>query len=186
MEDFEIIQLFSARDEGAVAEVKEKYGGICRSLANGILRNQEDAEECVSDVYMTLWNSIPPAPDNLKAYICRITRNICLKRIEYNSAQKRSDKSKVHFSELAESGEKLKGEDFAACQSNMELGEIISSFLRLQKPEVRNVFLRRYWLMESVEEIAERFSFSSSKVKSMLFRTRCKLEKYLKKEGIDV
>ena len=92
-------------------------------------------------------------------------------------------KSKVSLSEL---GDDLRGEDFAAKQSDMELGEIISKFLRSQQPEVRNVFLRRYWLMESVEEIAARFSFSKSKVKSMLFRTRNKREKYLKKEGIEL
>lgn len=183
MEDSEIVELFAARDERAVAEVKKKYGGICRSVAGSMLRNQEDAEECVSDVYMILWNSIPPAPDSLKAYICRLTRNMCLKRIEYNSAQKRNGKSKLSLSEL---GEELRGEDFAVRQSDMELGEIISRFLRAQKPEVRSVFLRRYWLMESVEEIADRFSFSKSKVKSMLFHTRGRLEKYLKKEGIDI
>lgn len=183
MEDFEIIELFAARDERAVAKVKEKYGGICRSVAGGMLHDREDAEECISDVYMILWNSIPPAPDNLKAYICRLTRNVCLKRIEYNSAQKRNGKSKLSLSEL---GEELRGEDFAVHEDNMELGEVISRFLRSQKPEVRVVFLRRYWLMETVEEIAERFSFSSSKVKSMLFRTRGRLEKYLRKEGIDI
>ena len=183
MEDTEIIELFTARDETAIAGVKEKYGGICRSVAGSMLRDNEDAEECVSDVYMILWNSIPPAPDNLKAYICRLTKNMCLKRIEYNSAQKRNGKAKVSLSEL---GEDLRGEDFAVRQSDMELGEIISRFLRSQKPEVRVVFLRRYWLTESVEEIAARFSFSKSKVKSMLFRTRNQLEKYLKKEGIDL
>ena len=183
MEDAEIITLFTARDERAVAEVKTKYGGICRSVALSMLRSQEDAEECISDVYMILWGKIPPAPSNLKAYICRLTKNTCLKRIEYNSAEKRNGKSKLSLSEL---GEELRGEDFAARQSDIELGEIISKFLRSQQPEVRNVFLRRYWLMESVEEIAERFSFSKSKVKSMLFRTRNKLEKYLKKEGIEI
>ena len=183
MEDTEIIELFTARDERAVTEVKAKYGGLCRSVALSMLRDREDAEECVSDVHLILWNNIPPAPDNLKAYICRLTKNICLKRIEYNSAEKRRDSSKLSLSEL---GEDLRGEDFAVRQSHMELGEIISRFLRSQAPEVRNVFLRRYWLMESVEEIAERFSFSKSKVKSMLFRTRNKLEKYLKKEGIEI
>ena len=183
MEDAEIITLFTARDERAVAEVKTKYGGICRSVALSMLRSQEDAEECISDVYMILWGKIPPAPSNLKAYICRLTKNTCLKRIEYNSAEKRNAKGKLSISEL---GDDLRGEDFADRQSDMELGEIISRFLRLQKPEVRVVFLRRYWLMESVEEIANRFSFSKSKVKSMLFHTRNKLEKYLKKEGIEV
>lgn len=183
MEDIEIIELFAARDERAVAEVNEKYGGICRSVAVGMLRDREDAEECINDVYMILWNNIPPAPDNLKAYICRLIRNMCLKRIEYNSAKKRNGKSKLYLSELSE---ELQGENFAAQQSDMELGETVSRFLRLQKPEVRNVFLRRYWLMESVAEIASRFSFTQSKVKSMLFHTRNKLEKYLKKEGIDI
>lgn len=183
MEDTDIIALFTDRDERAVAEVKAKYGGLSRSVAMSMLRNAEDAEECVSDVYLILWNKIPPAPDNLKAYICRLTKNACLKRIEYNSAEKRRGSSKLSLSEL---GEDLRGEDFAAKQSDMELGEIISRFLRSQKPEVRNVFLRRYWLTESVEEIAARFSFSKSKVKSMLFRTRNKLEKYLKKEGIEI
>lgn len=182
MEDADIIAMFAARDERAVAEVKEKYGGLCRSVALSMLRDREDAEECISDVYLILWNKIPPAPDNLKAYICRLTKNACLKRIEYNSAAKRSGKTVS----LSESGEELGGEDFSALQSGIELGEIISSFLRLQKPEVRNVFLRRYWLMESIEEIASRFSFSKSKVKSMLFHTRNKLEKHLKKEGIEI
>lgn len=183
IEDFKITELFIARDERAVEAVKEKYGGICLSVALSMLRNFEDAEECVNDVYMILWNRIPPAPHNLKAYICRVTKNMCLKRIEYNSAEKRNIKSKISLSEL---GEDLCDENFSVNENNVELGEIISRFLRTQKPEVRNVFLRRYWLMESVKEIAARFSFSESKVKSMLFHTRRKLEKYLKKEGIDI
>ena len=183
MEDAEIVELFTARDERAVAEVKAKYGGVCRSVAMSMLRNREDAEECTSDVYMVLWSNIPPAPANLKAYICRVAKNMCLKRIEYNSAGKRSDEGKVSISELSE---ELRGEDPAVRQSDMEFGEIISRFLRSQKTETRVVFLRRYWLMESVEEIAARFSFSKSKVKSMLFRTRNNLEKYLRKEGIDI
>lgn len=180
IEDSEIFELFAARDERAVAEVKEKYGGVCRSVALSMLRSSEDAEECVNDVYIVLWNKIPPAPDNLKAFICRVTKNICLKRLEYNSAEKRNGKSKVSLSELEET---LGNEDFTAKEDNTEIGEAISSFLRSQEPDVRNVFMRRYWLMESVKEIAARFSFSESKVKSMLFHTRNKLRKYLKKEG---
>ena len=167
----------------AIVEVKKKYNGICRSIALSMLHDPEDAEECINDVYMILWNSVPPAPDNFKAYIYKLTRNMCLKKIEYNSAKKRSGKSKVSLSEL---GDDISGENFSVHEDKMELGEIISKFLRSQKPDVRNVFLRRYWLMESIEEIAARFSFSTSKVKSMLFHTRSKLEKYLKKEGIDI
>lgn len=148
-----------------------------------MLHSPEDAEECVSDVYIVLWNKIPPAPDNLKAFICRVTKNICLKKLEYNSAEKRSGKKTVSLSELEEAfGE----EDYTEAAENKELGEAISRFLRSQSPEVRNVFMRRYWLTESVKDIADKFFFSESKVKSMLFHTRNKLKKFLKKEGIDL
>lgn len=148
-----------------------------------MLNNPEDAEECVNDVYMVLWSRIPPAPKNLKAYICKVTRNICLKKIEYNSAKKRNDKLKVSFSELTE---EPYDENFMVNENNTELGEIISRFLRSQNSEIRIMFLRRYWLMESTKGIASRFLCSESKVKSTLFRTRSKLKKYLKKEGIDI
>lgn len=152
-------------------------------MAISMLHNPEDAEECVSDVYIILWNKIPPAPDNLKAFICRITKNMCLKKLEYNSAEKRSGKSTVSLSELEEFlGDERRSEN----ESNAELGDIISRFLRSQSPEVRNVFMRRYWLMEPVKDIAEKYSFSVGKVKSMLFHTRNKLKKFLKKEGIDL
>lgn len=183
IEDHEIIELFAARDENAVAEVKEKYGGLCRSVALSILRSPEDAEECVNDVYISLWNNIPPAPSNLKAYICRMAKNLSLKRLEYNSAEKRNSASKVSLSDLEGAMDDKK---IAESEENAELGEIISRFLRSQKPDARNVFMRRYWLRESVKEIAARYSFSESKVKSMLFHTRSKLKKYLKKEGIDI
>ena len=143
IEDSEIIGLFTARNEKAIAEIKEKYGGICQSVAKSMLKSHEDAEECVNDVYIVLWNRIPPAPDNLKAYICKVTKNMCLKRIEYNSAEKRNISKAVSLSEL---GENISDKGLAADEaaSDKELGEIISRFLRAQKPEVRNVFLRRY------------------------------------------
>ncbi|MCM1299504.1 MAG: sigma-70 family RNA polymerase sigma factor [Firmicutes bacterium] len=182
-EDFEIIDKLIARDESAVAGIKEKYGGLCKSVAHGMLRSPEDAEECINDVYAALWSHVPAETDNLKAYICRVTKNICLKKIEYNSAKKRNENFKVSLSEI---GENFSCEAMEADEENRELGEIISRFLRSQTPEVRNVFLRRYWLTEPVKEIAARFSFSESKVKSMLFHTRNKLKKFLKKEGIDL
>ncbi len=148
-----------------------------------MLRSPEDAEECVSDVYINLWNKIPPAPENLKSFICRVTKNMCLKKLEYYSAERRIGESTVSHTELEESlgdGRRVENE------SNAELGEVISRFLRSQSPEARNVFMRRYWLMESVKDIAVKYSFSEGKVKSMLFHTRNKLKKFLKKEGIDL
>ena len=183
IEDIEIIELFVARDERALAEIREKYGGLCRSVALSMLHNHEDAEECVSDVYMVLWNKIPPAPDNLKAFMCRITKNMCLKRLEYNSAEKRGGRLALSLSDLEET---LGEEDIAASEDGAALGKAISRFLRSQSADVRNVFMRRYWLMESVKDIAVKFSFSESKVKSMLFHTRNKLKKFLKKEGFEL
>ena len=156
---------------------------MCRSVTCSILRNKEDAEECINDVYIALWNTIPPAPDNLKAYICRIAKNSCRNRLEYNFAQKRDGRADIPLSEL---GDEIYDDKSEADKDGRELGGIISAFLRQQKPEVRNVFMRRYWLMEPVKDIAARFSFSESKVKSMLFHTRNRLKKYLRKEGIDI
>lgn len=182
MEDSEIIELFLRRDEEAITETKEKYGGLCRSVALSILQSAEDAEECVNDVYINLWNDIPSETDNFKALLCRVTKNLSLKKLQYNLAEKRSSNLTVSLSDV----EETLGSDTVADEKNIELGEIISKFLRTQEPDVRNVFMRRYWLTESVKEIANRYQFSESKVKSMLFHTRNKLKRVLRKEGIEI
>lgn len=181
-DDKEIIELFSTQDQSAVTEFKEKYGGLCYSIALNILHSKEDAEECVDDVYISLWNN-PPSTENFKAYVCGVTKNLSLTRLKYNLAEKRNSDLKVSLSDLEEAGTDIaEKEDF----SGRELGEIISKFLRDQTPDQRNVFIRRYWFMDSVNDIAERYSFSKSKVKSILFHTRNRLKRYLKKEGIDI
>lgn len=188
IEDNDIIGLFLARDESAVVEVKEKYGGLCYSIAYNVLRNQEDAEECVSDLYIKLWNAIPPAePNNLKAYICKVVRNISLLRLKYNEAGRRTGKLSVPLSEIegAFEGSEDAASDLTEADEG-KAGKLISEFLRRQKSEQREVFIRRYWFMDSVKQIAADYSFSESKVKSMLARTRSKLKRYLKKGGIDI
>lgn len=183
MDDSQIVGLFFERNEQAIRETEIKYGKLFRVIALNVLGSDEDAEECVNDVYLSVWNTIPPAvPDNFKAYVCRLARNLALKRLEYNSAQKRSAAALVPLSELEDTlSVKTLSDD-----GGKELGRLIGSFLRAQKADARNVFIRRYWYMDSVAEIARKYSFSESKVKSMLYRTRCKLEKYLKKEGFDI
>lgn len=188
IEDNDIIKLFIARDESAVAEVREKYGGLCYSIAYNVLHNEEDAEECVSDLYIALWNAVPPAvPINLKAYVCKVVRNISLLRLRYNEAGKRNSKLSVSLSEIENA---LEGSDDTASDleaaEEEKAGKLISEFLRQQKSEQREVFIRRYWFMDSVKQIAADYSFSESKVKSMLARTRSKLKRYLKKGGIDI
>lgn len=183
MDDSEIIELYLARSENAISQTQFKYGALCRSIAYNILGNTEDSEECVNDTYLSLWNNIPPEiPENFKAYICRIVRNISISRVRRNNAKKRGRDSLISLSELTEV------EEFAAYYedgfSDRELGQLIGDFLRKQSADIRNVFLRKYWFGDSVADISERFSFSQSKVKSMLFHTRKKLQKFLAKEGV--
>lgn len=184
MDDSKIIELYFSRDEQAIKETNLKYGKLCRSVAFNILNNHEDAEECVSDTYMGVWNKIPPTrPGNLMAYVCKIARNLALKRLEYQSRQKRAQGVMLALHELEEV---LPDERLAADISALDLGRLISGFLRHQKEEARNVFIRKYYFFDSVEEIARRYSFTESKVKNMLFHTRKKLKDHLIKEGVEL
>jgi len=182
MDDLEIIELYFARDEMAIKETAVKYGKLCYSMAYNILNSKEDAEECVNDTYLGVWNAIPPLrPDNFMAFISRIARNQSLKRFEYLKREKRSYGIVVSLSELDE----VVGDDNINTNiSAEEIGVLISRFLREQKEDVRNVFIRKYYFFDSVRDIAKRYSFTESKVKNMLYHTRNKLKDYLIKEGI--
>jgi len=184
MDDASIIELFFERSERAIAETAAKYGRLCEGVAYRIIGIREDAEECVNDTYLNIWNSVPPKkPDNFRAFICRITRNLSLSRVKYYAAKKRSHGALVSFSELEGT---LSDQSPFFEDDGEELGRAMSDFLRTESADARNVFMRRYWFLESVEEISKRYSFSQSKVKSLLFRTRERLKKYLEKEGIDI
>ena len=184
MEDSQIIELYWQRDEAAIAETHKKYGKFCRGIAKNILTVNEDAEECVSDTYVGIWNAIPPErPNNLTAFVCRVARNLSLKRFEFLQREKRSGMTLVALSELEEV---LADEDLAPNVDDEAIGECISRFLRTQKEDARNVFIRKYYFFDSIRDIANRYSFSESKVKNMLLHTRNKLKDYLRKEGIEL
>lgn len=184
MDDVQIIELFFARDERAVKETDKKYGTLCFRVAKNLLLNSEDAEECVNDTYLVVWNKVPPTrPNNLMAFICKITRVLSLKRLEQLSAAKRSALEILPLSELEDI---LPDSRIAPAVEEGEISKAISAFLREEKEDARNVFLRRYWFSDSIRDIAERYSFTESKVKAMLFHSRNRLRKYLKKEGIEV
>lgn len=183
MEDNQIVELFFNRKENAIKETEEKYGALCFFISHNILSSKEDAEECVNDTYLSLWNSIPPKrPNNFKAFICKVVRNLSLSRLEYNSAKKRSSNAVISIYEL----EEILPDESIAEISDGELEEAINSFLRNENEINRNVFLRRYWYFDSVFDIAKRFGYSESKVKTILFRTRNKLKEYLRKEGFNI
>lgn len=184
MDDARIIELYFERDEVAIKETDVKYGKLCHRIAYNILNNHEDSEECVNDTYVGVWNAIPPTrPNNFMAFVCKIVRNLSLKRLEYMMREKRSADVLTSLEELETI---LQDERYAPDVSDEEVGKLISQFLRSQKDDVRNVFIRKYYFFDSVEEIAKRYSFTKSKVKNMLFHTRNKLRDYLIKEGVEL
>lgn len=184
MDDREIIELYFARDEQAIGATAEKYGTLCLRLAENILGSREDAEECVNHTYLNLWNTIPPTcPVNLTAFVCKVTRNLALKQLEAMHAAKRLSGPLVSLSEL----EELLPDDRIPPGMDVEdIGGRISAFLQGEKAAARNVFVRKYFFFDSIADIAQRYRFSESKVKSMLFHTRARLKAYLQKEGIEL
>lgn len=185
MNDENIVDMFWQRSEEAIEETDKLYGRYFHYIANGILRSDEDSKEIVNDTYHKAWNSIPPArPISLKAFLGRITRQLSLNRLERNMAQKRGGGELILvFDELSEV---IPAESEEKTIESEELTRLINSFLRSLPLETRRVFIRRYWHMASVSDISKDFSISESKVKSMLFRTREKLRKYLIKEGVNI
>lgn len=184
IDDMKIIELYFERDEQAIKETDSKYGKLCHSIAYNILNNREDSEECVNDTYVGVWNAIPPTrPNNFMAFICKIARNLSLKRLEFTKREKRSADIIISFEDLAAV---LPDERYAPNISDEDIGKIISEFLRNQKEDAKNVFIRKYYFFDSISEIAKRYSFTESKVKNMLFYTRNKLKDYLIREGVEI
>lgn len=175
MEDRQIVELYWQREERAIAETDAKYGAYCRTVAKRILQNDEDAEECVNDAYLDVWNRIPPhRPAVLSAFVGKVVRHIAIDRLRKRSAQKRGGGEVfLALDELAEcipSRESVEKEF-----ERQALADALNGFLASLPEEERRVFLRRYWYLDSIEGICERYGFSQSKVKTMLYRTREKL-----------
>lgn len=184
MEDSKIIELYFERDERAIKETDVKYGKLCHSIAYHILNDHQDSEECVNDTYAGVWNAIPPTrPNNFMAFVCKIARNLSLKRLEFLTREKRSAHVLLSLDELAAI---LPDERYAPDSSDEAVGKLISRFLHCQKEAARNVFIRKYYFFDSIGDIAKHYGFSESKVKNMLFHTRNKLRKYLIEEGVEL
>lgn len=184
MTDIELIELYCRRSESAIGETAKQYGTYCTTIAMNILHNKEDAEECVNDAYMGVWNSIPPErPAVFSSFIGKITRNLSLNRYRDKKVQKRGGgETALMLSELE--GCIPSGRNVEDDVDVKILTEIIDRFLISIREEDMIFFVRRYWYGDSIIEIKERFSVSESKVKVSLHRTRNKLKEKLKKEGI--
>ncbi len=183
MNDSQIISLFWSRNEDALRETSDKYGKYCYSIAYRILGDDRDAEECVNDSYLNLWNSIPPhQPARLAPFLGKITRFLALKKQRSNRTQKRGGKQfLMAYDELEEC---LPGKEDPAEQLQMqELAETIDRFLDRLSEDEQRCFISRYWFFDSIAEISQKTGFTQSKIKSILFRTRKQLQNHLKKEG---
>ena len=185
LEDSEIIELFFERSEQAIVELSEKYGTVCARVANNILNDRSDAEECVNDAYLAAWDTIPPQrPAPLLSYVCRIVRNLAIKKYHSNTAAKRNSTYDVSLDELENcfpSSDSVEDEFDAK-----ETARIIDDFLETLDEENRVMFVRRYWHAASLEELAELFHTSRHNISVRLHRTREKLKKHLIKEGVSI
>ncbi|MCM1150190.1 MAG: sigma-70 family RNA polymerase sigma factor [Butyricicoccus sp.] len=183
MDDAAIIGLYWERSEGAIETTQEKYGARCFCLAWNILRSDADSEECVNDTWLRAWDAMPPEwPEKLGAFLGRITRNLALDRLKKRESQKRGGgRLELALSELEECVPS--GDDPARRADELTLRELLDRFLASLGEDARLIFLRRYWYMLSVEEVARSLGASRSKVKSSLLRSREKLRAMLEKEG---
>ena len=183
MEDSQIIELYWTRSEDAIQYTRERYESLCYALASRILSDRRDAEECVSEAYLRIWNAIPPErPARLGAFLAKIVRNLALDRYDYLRAARRNAELELAFDEL---GECLPdGADVEQAADGKEVAQAVSRFLRTQPQKVRKLFIRHYWYGDSLEVLAKAFGMSQSAVKSQLFRTRSKLREALREEEI--
>lgn len=186
MDNEKIVELYLLRDQSAIEETARKYGKRLRSLSLGIVQDRQTAEECENDTYLEAWNTIPPHEPRsyLYAFLARITRHISLNCCRSRNRLKRS----AFICELSSELEQcIPAPNDTQCRvDDMILREVINGFMSTLDEEKRNVFLRRYWYMDSVADISRRYAFSQSKVKTILYRSRNQLREYLKKEGYEL
>ena len=185
MDDKEIINQFWERSESAISMLSDKYSKYCRVIAVNILGNAEDTEEVLNDAYHRIWNAIPPErPNNLRAFIGKIIRNLSFNRLEKEKAKKRGGgQLEVVLSELEECIADSRN-DFDELAEQEVITAALNTFLSEQKTENRRIFVRRYWRAASIEAIAADFGMTVGKAKTILFRMRSKLRKHLESEGI--
>ena len=183
MDDDKIIELFLSRDERAISETSSVYGKFLLQAAKKITESETDAEECVNDTYLQVWNRIPPDDPRgyFRAYLFRILRHIALDLCRKRGAEKRSAVLTEITAELSEVISD--GEDAQTALEYKELGAIINAFLAEQKKLDRSVFVRRYYDAESVSEISKSLKMNENKIKSILSRMRKKLKDRLRGEG---
>ena len=185
MDDSQIIALFWERSEQALEEISAKYGSYCRTIAGNILGSWEDTEECLNDTWLAAWDSIPPQrPDRLSVYLGRITRNLALNRLKSQTAQKRGGgQAEAVLEELRDC---IGADPWDEKLTELVLRDAVNRFLRRQFPLRRAVFLRRYWAMEPIADIAKALGLRQGQTRTILYRMRRELKEELEKEDITI
>ena len=185
MEDKQIVELYWARSETAILETEKKYGRYCHYVAYQILCDDEDAKEVVNDTYLKTWTTIPPQrPDPLKPYIGTISRQLALDKYRRQHAKKRLGQVPLVLDELSECIPDY--DNGADIDESIALSEALNRFIWSLPRQTRNIFVRRYFYMSTISEIAKDFSMKESNVTMYLLRTRKKLKQFLKKEGLAI
>ena len=186
MEDEAIVSLYWQRNESAIRETERKYDRYLTKIAMNILADREDSRESVNDTYLAAWNSMPPhRPGVLSTYLGKITRRISIDRFRYRNREKRRQ-SEYEIS-LSELGDCVSGGNTTEEAVNVKLlADAIGIWLRLQPEENRNLFLCRYYFLDSLQEVAKNCGITESKCKTVLHRMRKSLKEYLEKEGFVV
>ncbi len=183
MDDSKILTLLWERAEQAIEALQKRFGKLLHRIAMNILEQEQDAQECENDTYLAVWNTVPPnRPEPLCPYICRIGRNLALKRLRQETAQKRCSKYDLSLEELENA---IPGPCLEDTVSARELGRAIDRFLSLQSDENRNLFLRRYWFGDSVQDAASLLGISANAATVRLSRMRTQLKAFLDREGYD-
>lgn len=180
MKDDQIIDLYFARNENAIRETENKYGGFCRSIAFQILESMQDVEECVNDTWLRAWNAIPPErPPQLRMWLGKVTRHISLDRFRYERAAKRNRALVLSLDEL---------EDCIPLpdDSAADLPRLLNAFLGSLEESERNIFVGRYWYNYTLSQLSVGHGMTVSAVRCSLERTRASLKAYLEKEDYHV
>ena len=184
MEDLKIIELFNLRSERAIEETGKKYGITCGKIAGAILKNSQDAEECVNDAYLSTWNAIPPQrPESLPAFVGTLVRRCSITRYRANTAMKRNSHYDMCMEELETflaSPQQAMEEHYAA----RELAAAIERFLDTQSKENRVLFMRRYWYADSFAEIGKLLGITEGNARLRLTRMRKQLKTYLTEQEV--
>lgn len=186
MDDNGIIQLYWDRDDQAISATSEKYGSYCRKIAQNILGDEQDTEECLNDTYLNAWNSMPTHwPEQLATFLGKITRNLSFNKYKHNNAEKRGGGEITLV--LDELGDCVSGSDnIEQVIDRQEIIKAVNSFVRNLPLNKRNIFVRRCWYADSVSDIAKDYKMSQGSVSKTLERTRKQLKAYLEERGFEL